>query len=173
MTPFISIEQNNELFNEIKSKIKVNLKKINDENESEISIIQNKYLLRENPLNDSSIYIKNSDIRQNELIRNVNIHIVPTKVKEVSNINNFKNRILNNSNNSITIHLEDEDYGFSDLIDISDSKNDGHTSSFFNSIYKSEEIEKDKGKKENEKNSKKDIIVNKQSKKRFENIYKN
>ena len=173
MTPFISIEQNNELFNEIKSKIKVNLKKINDENESEISIIQNKYLLRENPLNDSSIYIKNSDIRQNELIRNVNIHIVPTKVKEVSNINNFKNRILNNSNNSITIHLEDEDYGFSDLIDISDSKNDGHTSSFFNSIYKSEEIEKDKGKKESEKNSKKDIIVNKQSKKRFENIYKN
>ena len=62
MTPFISIEHNNELFNEIKSKIKVNLKKINDEYKSEISIIQNKQLLRENPLNDSSIYIQNSDI---------------------------------------------------------------------------------------------------------------
>ena len=45
---FISIEQNKELFNEIKSKIKVNLKKINDECESEISIMKNKYLLREN-----------------------------------------------------------------------------------------------------------------------------
>ena len=72
MTPFISIEQNRELFDEIKLKIKIDLKKKSDESESEISILQNKYLLRENPLNESSIYIKNSDIKQNEFIRNVN-----------------------------------------------------------------------------------------------------
>ena len=45
MTPFISIEQNKELFKEIKSKIKVNLKKINDEYESGISIMENNHLL--------------------------------------------------------------------------------------------------------------------------------
>ena len=173
MTPFISIEHNNELFNEIKSKIKVNLKKINDEYESEISIIQNKQLLRENPLNDSSIYIQNSDIKQNELIRNVNIHIIPNKTKENSITKNYKNKFLNNSNNSNTIQLEDEEYGFSELINISDCKNDGHTSSFFNSIYKNDYSEKDKRKNiENGKKLKEDN-VNKINLKKFENIYKN
>ena len=175
MTPFISIEQNKELFNEIKSKIKVNLKKINDENESEISIMQNKYLLRENPFNDSSIYIKNSDIKQNELIRNVNIHIIPTKTKEIINLEKLKDKKLNNSNNSNTIiNTEDEDNSFSKLISISDTKNDGHTSSFFNSI-KNDTIDKEKRKiiqEENDKKAKKDSIL-RYSKKKFENIYKN
>ena len=163
MTPFISIEQNNELFNEIKSKIKVNLKNINDEKESEL-LIKNNFLLRENPLNDSSIYIRNSDISQNELIRNVNIHIINTKTKEATN--NFKNKLLNNSNNSNTIHLEDDDYGFSELINISDCKNDdAQTSSFYNSIYNNDNLEKDKKSKK--------IIINNQSKKKYENIYKN
>ena len=168
MTPFISIEQNNELFNEIKSKIKVNLRNIKNENpnESELSIINKNYLLRENPLNDSSIYIKNSDIKQNELIRNVNIHIVPTKMKGVLNSKNFRNKILNNSNTSNTIQLEDEDYGFSELINISNCKNDdAQTSSFYNSVNKNENIEKDKKSKK--------TIINKLSKTKFENIYKN
>ena len=168
MTPFISIEQNNELFNEIKSKIKVNLRNIKNENpnESELSIINKNYLLRENPLNDSSIYIKNSDIKQNELIRNVNIHIVPTKMKRVLNSKNFRNKILNNSNTSNTIQLEDEDYGFSELINISNCKNDdAQTSSFYNSMNKNENIEKDKKSKK--------TIINKLSKTKFENIYKN
>ena len=168
MTPFISIEQNNELFNEIKSKIKVNLRNIKNENpnESELSIINKNYLLRENPLNDSSIYIKNSDIKQNELIRNVNIHIVPTKMKGVLNSKNFGYKILNNSNTSNTIQLEDEDYGFSELINISNCKNDdAQTSSFYNSMNKNENIEKDKKSKK--------TIINKLSKTKFENIYKN
>ena len=175
MTPFISIEQNKELFNEIKSKIKVNLKKINDENESEISIMQNKYLLRENPFNDSSIYIKNSDIKQNELIRNVNIHIIPTKTKEIINLEKLRDKKLNNSNNSNTIiNTEDEDNSFSKLISISDTKNDGQTSPFFNSI-KNDTIDKEKRKiiqEENDKKAKKDSIL-RYSKKKFENIYKN
>ena len=177
MTPFISIEQNRELFNEIKSKIKGDLKKMNDEYESEISIIQNKYLLRENPLNDSSIYIKNSELKQNEVIRNVNIHIVPTKTKDIIKLNNLKNKnknkMLNNSNNSNTIiQLDDEYESFTNLIDISDCKNEGHTSSFFNSMNKNEDLDKNINI-ENEKKSKKEYILNKLSKKKFENIYKN
>ena len=172
MTPFISIEQNKELFNEIKSKIKVNLKKINDECESEISIMKNKYLLRENPLNDSSIYIKKTDIKQNELIRNVNIHIVPTKTKEIINLNKLQNKKSNISNNSNTIiNTEDENKSFSKLINISDTKNDGHSLYFFNSI-KNDSIEN--GKRKNIDNEKKAKIDNlRYSKKKFENIYKN
>ena len=171
MTPFISIEQNNDLFNEIKSKIKVNLKNVNDENESEeISMIQNKQLLRENPLNDSSIYLRNSDIKQNELIRNVNIHIIPTKIKKNNNINQNKNKMLNNSNNSNTILLEDEDCGFSELINISDSKNDGHMSSFFNSVNKNRDTENEKGKNDAKRKIK---DYDKTNLKIFENVYKN
>jgi hypothetical protein len=171
MTPFISIEQNNDLFNEIKSKIKVNLKNVNDEYESEeISMIQNKQLLRENPLNDSSIYLRNSDIKQNELIRNVNIHIIPTKIKKNNNINQYKSKMLNNSNNSNTILLEDEDYGFSELINISDSKNDGHMSSFFNSINKNRDTENERGKNDTKRKIK---DYDKTNLKIFENVYKN
>ncbi len=173
MTPFISIEQNNnELFNEIKAKIKVNLKKINDEYESEeVSIIQNKKLLRENPLNDSSIYLRNSDIKQNELIRNVNIHIIPTKTKKNNNAKNYKSKLLNNSNNSNTIQLEDEEYGFSELINISDSKNDGHMSSFFNSVNKNRDTENEKGKNDTKRKIKEDFEM--LNLKKYENIYKN
>ena len=177
MTPFISIEQNRELFDEIKSKIKIDLKKINDERESEISILQNKYLLRENPLNESSIYIKNSDIKQNEFIRNVNIHIIPTKTKDVIKLNNIndKNMLLNNSNNSNTIiPIDDEDESYTNIIDISDCKNDGHSSSFFNSINKNEDSNLEKKINcEKAKKPEKVYISNKLSKKKFENIYKN
>ena len=176
MTPFISIEQNKELFNEIKSKIKVNLKKKTDENDSEISIIPNNHLLRENPLEESSIYIKPSDIKQNELIRNVNIHIVPSKTNEVIDLKIIQNKMLNNSNNSNTIiQLEDEDYSFSKLISISDSNNNGHTSSYFNSSNKKENYEKDKKKLVllNVKKTDMNHNLNKCSKKKFENIYKN
>ena len=177
MTPFISIEQNRELFDEIKLKIKIDLKKKSDESESEISILQNKYLLRENPLNESSIYIKNSDIKQNEFIRNVNIHIIPTKAKDVIKLNNIniKNRLLNNSNNSNTIiPIDDEDESYTNIINISDCKNDGHSSSFFNLIDEGEDsgLEKIINFEKNKK-SERGYISNKLSKKKFENIYKN
>lgn len=194
MTPFISIEQNNELFNKIKAKIKVNLKKINDEYESEeVSIIQNKKLLRENPLNDSSLYLRNSDIKQNEL--NVNIHINPIKTKKNNNAKNYKSKMLNISNNSNTIQLEDEECGFSELINISDSKNDGHMSSFFriwikksvllsgrqdiffihipffNSVNKNSDTENEKGKNDTKRKIKEDFEM--LNLKKYENIYKN
>ena len=177
MTLFISIEQNRELFDEIKSKIKIDLKQINDERESEISIFQNKYLLRENPLNESSIYIKNSDIKQNEFIRNVNIHIIPKKTKDVIKLNNINNRniLLNNSNNSKTIiPIDDEDESYTNIIDISDCKNYGHSSSFFNSINKIEDSSLEKIiNLEKDKKLERGYISNKLSKKKFENIYKN
>ena len=177
MTPFISIEQNRELFDEIKLKIKIDLKKKSDESESEISILQNKYLLRENPLIESSIYIKNSYIKQNEFIRNVNIHIIPTKAKDVIKLNNIniKNRLLNNSNNSNTIiPIDDEDESYTNIINISDCKNDGHSSSFFNLIDEGEDsgLEKIINFEKNKK-SERGYISNKLSKKKFENIYKN
>lgn len=178
MTPFISMEQNRELFDEIKSKIKIDLKKINNERESEISILQNKYLLRENPLNESSIYIKNSDIKQNEFIRNVNIHIIPTKTKDVIKLNNINNKniLLNNSNNSNTIiPIDDEDGSYTNIIDISDCKNYGHSSSFFISINKNEDsnLEKIINLEKDKKPERGYISNNLISKKKFENIYKN
>ena len=54
-----SLEQHYELFNEIKSKIRLDTEIL--------SLIQNRELLKENPLEDSSIYINNSDLKRGEL----------------------------------------------------------------------------------------------------------
>ena len=73
-TPIHSIIQNYELFQEIKSKIKFD----NDM----VSLMQNKNLLKENPFDESSIYINNSYLKQDELIRNVNVHIIPYEINK-------------------------------------------------------------------------------------------
>ena len=148
-TPINYLEQNYEIFKEIKSKIKL---------DSEITtLIQNNYLLKENPLDESSIYINNSDLKQGELIRNVNVHILQAGIK---NIRLKKN--CNNSFNSNTI-LNEDDANFSSFINQKD-------------IYK-ENTKKLKNEKYimNKKNN--DIqnqhINKNNSKKKFENIYKN
>ena len=133
-----TLEQNYALFNEIKKKIKL---------DSDIlSLMQNNQLLKENPLDESSIYLNNSDLKQGELIRNVNVHI---RLK--------KN--CNNSNNSITIKNDD----------------DQNISSFLNENKNQEKIKKSKGDKNNIcKNYNDKNNHNKNTNKmKFENIYKN
>ena len=98
-----SLEEKYELFKEVKSKMKLN-------NEV-LSLMNNKYLLKENPFDESSIYINNSDLNQNELIRNVNVHIMPFEIKNIS----LKKYGNNNSNNSLTIQNDEDEIGSSVL----------------------------------------------------------
>ena len=114
-TPNNSIEQEYELFREIKSKIKAD--------KEMLSVMNNKYLLKENPFDESSIYINNSYLKQDELIRNVNVHIIPQEIKNISLKKN-----CNNSNNSNTIQNDDDEA----------------PSSFLGNIYKNEEKDKKK-----------------------------
>ena len=82
---------------------------------------------------------------------------------------------MNNSNNSNTIiPIDDEDESYTNIINISDCKNDGHSSSFFNLIDEGEDsgLEKIINFEKNKK-SERGYISNKLSKKKFENIYKN
>ena len=115
ITPNNSIEQEYELFREIKSKIKAD--------KEMLSVMNNKYLLKENPFDESSIYINNSYLKQDELIRNVNVHIIPPEIKNIS-----LKKYCNNSNNSNTIQNDDDEPG----------------SSFLGNIYKNEEKDKKK-----------------------------
>ena len=114
-TPNNSIEQEYELFREIKSKIKAD--------KEMLSVMNNKYLLKENPFDESSIYINNSYLKQDELIRNVNVHIIPQEIKNISLKKN-----CNNSNNSNTIQNDDDEA----------------PSSFLGNIYTNEEKDKKK-----------------------------
>jgi len=155
-------QQNYELFNEIKSKIKQNLKNSNKDSEI-ISLIQNKYLLKENPFDESSIYIRNSDLKKDELLRNVNIHLIPSVARKISLNKNMDNSYSSN------IILNDDDYDY----DIP---------SLLNSFFLNEEVN-DKNKniirinKEKSnfyKKMKENIRIHKKpSKTEFENIYKN
>ena len=100
-----SIEEKYELFKEVKSKMKLD--------KDIISLMNNKYLLKENPFDESSIYINNSDLSQNDLIRNVNVHIMPFEIKNIS-----LKKYCNNSNNSCTIQNEDDEISSSVLSSI-------------------------------------------------------
>ena len=155
-------QQNYELFNEIKSKIKQNLKNSNKDSEI-ISLIQNKYLLKENPFDESSIYIRNSDLKKDELLRNVNIHLIPSVARKISLNKNMDNSYSSN------IILNDDDYDY-------------EMPSLLNSFFLNEEVN-DKNKniirinKEKSnfyKKMKENIRIHKKpSKTEFENIYKN
>ena len=155
-------QQNYELFNEIKSKIKQNLKNSNKDSEI-ISLIQNKYLLKENPFDESSIYIRNSDLKKDELLRNVNIHLIPSVGRRISLNKNMDNSYSSN------IILNDDDYDY-------------EMPSLLNSFFLNEEVN-DKNKniirinKEKSnfyKKMKENIRIHKKpSKTEFENIYKN
>ena len=125
-----------------------------------ISLMQNKNLLKENPFDESSIYIKNSDLKQSELIRNVNIHILPNEIKNI-----HLNKNLSNSYNSKTIRNEDDDdIGISSLMD----------SLFINEDYDFNDINTKQIKNNFYKINKGNIkITKKPSKPIFENIYKN
>lgn len=157
-------QQNYELFNEIKSKIKQNLKNSNKDSEI-ISLIQNKYLLKENPFDESSIYIRNSDLKKDELLRNVNIHLIPSVGRRISLNKNMDNSYSSN------IILNDDDYDY-----------DYEMPSLLNSFFLNEEVN-DKNKniirinKEKSnfyKKMKENIRIHKKpSKTEFENIYKN
>ena len=136
-----SLEKKNKLFKEVKSKIKLN----NDV----LSLMNNKYLLKENPFDESSIYINNSDISQNDLIRNVNVHIMPFEIKNIS-----LKKYANNSNNSFTIQNEDDEF----------------YSSILSSIYKNDEKEKYNIIKDNKNYIKKEIEH--MSDMKLNNIYK-
>ena len=140
-----SLEQHYELFKEIKSKIRLDTEIL--------SLIQNRELLKENPLEDSSIYINNSDLKRGELIRNVNIHIIQPGTKNISLKKNF-----NNTNISNTIMNDDEANNFSSFLN-TNNINDN------NNREKAKIIKKEKnnfGK-----------IKNYTNKMHFENIYKN
>ena len=138
-----SLEQHYELFKEIKSKIKL---------DSEILfLIQNNHLLKENPLEDSSIYINNSDLKRGELIRNVNVHIIQPGPKNISLKKNS-----NNTNISNTI-LNDDDVNYSYFLNTNNNNE--------NNQEKTKIIKKEKNNFGKFKNS-----INKMQ---FENIYKN
>jgi hypothetical protein len=138
-----SLEQHYELFKEIKSKIKL---------DSEILfLIQNNHLLKENPLEDSSIYINNSDLKRGELIRNVNVHIIQPGPKNISLKKNS-----NNTNISNTI-LNDDDVNYSYFLNINNNNE--------NNQEKTKIIKKEKNNYGKYKNS--------SNKMQFENIYKN
>ena len=100
-----SLEEKYELFKEVKSKMKLD--------KDIISLMNNKYLLKENPFDESSIYINNSDLSQNDLIRNVNVHIMPFEIKNIS-----LKKYCNNSNNSCTIQNDDDEISSSVLSSI-------------------------------------------------------
>ena len=121
-----SIEKKYELFKEVKSKIKLN----NDV----LSLMNNKYLLKENPFDESSLYINNSDISQNDLIRNVNVHIMPFEIKNIS----LKKYYNNNSNNSFTIQNDDDEIYSSILSSIykNEDENINHIKKTHKNIYK-------------------------------------
>ena len=138
-----SLEQHYELFKEIKSKIKL---------DSEILfLIQNNHLLKENPLEDSSIYINNSDLKRGELIRNVNVHIIQPGPKNISLKKNS-----NNTNISNTI-LNDDDVNYSYFLNTNNNNE--------NNQEKTKIIKKEKNNFGKYKNS--------SNKMQFENIYKN
>ena len=149
-TPIHSIIQNYELFQEIKSKIKFD----NDM----VSLMQNKNLLKENPFDESSIYINNSYLKQDELIRNVNVHIIPYEINTIKLKKNF-----NNSNNSNTIRNEEENSSFFSYVDKNEDLGENVKSNKMNENY----YNLCKIREEN------NIIYKKPSKKKFENIYKN
>ena len=121
-----SIEKKYELFKEVKSKIKLN--------SDVLSLMNNKYLLKENPFDESSIYINNSDISQNDLIRNVNVHIMPFEIKNIS----LKKYYNNNSNNSFTIQNDDDEIYSSILSSIykNEDENINHIKKTHKNIYK-------------------------------------
>ena len=121
-----SIEKKYELFKEVKSKIKLN--------SDVLSLMNNKYLLKENPFDESSIYINNSDISQNDLIRNVNVHIMPFEIKNIS----LKKYYNNNSNNSFTIQNDDDEIYSSILSSIykNEDENINHIKKTQKNIYK-------------------------------------
>ena len=100
------------MFKEIKSKIRLDTEIL--------SLMQNRELLKENPLEDSSIYINNSDLKRGELIRNVNIHIIQPGTKNISLKKN-----CNNTNISNTIMNDDEANNFSSFL-ITNNINDNN-----------------------------------------------
>ena len=114
-TPNISIEDNNEMFNQVKKQIKSNMYQ---EIDPDINRIQNQQLLRENPSSYSSIFIHDSERCSAEvLIKNVNVKYLPSKNRnkklpqELSNkiVNSLiKTKITYDTKNSRTIYQDEE-----------------------------------------------------------------
>ena len=99
MTPFLS-KNKNKNFQEIKNQLKLNMAIYN--NNFNNYKIQVNNLIKQKPSIDSSNYVLNSEIKDNEVMKNINVHKMSNNV--------IKSNILNNSIDSETIEIDNESY---------------------------------------------------------------